>query len=878
MNTKRNILIVLALLLFVTTCTPPSSPEGGISEVLAKQRKQLLSEISYSLYFSIPRKAEAPIPSNVEITCNLQSKERLVLDFNASDSSLLSVTVNERPVDAKINNQHIVIPRRYLKRGANRIDISFLAGKASLNRKSDFLYTLLVPDRASGVFPCFDQPDLKGQFTLTLQTPKDWVAVSNSTLEETIETDTSKIFLFGKTLPISTYLFAFATGKFDTISQTRNGRTITLYHRENHPDKLKNNLDAIFSAHFHALSWLKRYTGIGYPFGKLDIVLIPDFQYGGMEHPGAIYYRASKLFLDRSPSINQQLSRANLIAHEVSHQWFGNLVTMKWFNDVWLKEVFAGLMADKIVNPQFPDVNHRLKFLLSHYPKAYDIDRTNGANPIRQPLKNLRLAGTLYGNIIYHKAPIALMQLELSMGKSSFRKGLRQYLKRFAYGNADWNDLIAILDSLSNYNLAAWSRKWIESSGMPIVTAHLHHDSLILTQKEHHLPMAYSVTTCGSNRITIPIEHRKTTTRCLIPQAAAKQPNLCFVLNSNGLGYGYFPPDSILLHKITNGKPDTLEPTARASCYIATNEHFLNGNIPPTRYLEFITDNLSSENEPQIRSYLRNRLERVWWQFLTPKQRQTRSVNIEKTLLRLLNNPSIPVDERKPLFGTFCRTFLSENSFQTLYDIWESELSPFGLTLSETDYTLLAYELAMRAPAKAHLILNRQETRITNPDKLAKFQFVREAVSPDTPKRIQFFNRLKIAENRRPEPWVAQGLHYFFHPLRADFSTAYLKEALDLLPEIRETGDIFFPQAWLNATLWAQSSPQAAAIVTQWLKDHSDLSDNLLNKLHQASDKLFRAANRRKPGKTTLIVINTEQSNELEVICSIINSKIVFFI
>ena len=137
-----------------------------------------------------------------------------------------------------------------------------------------------------------------------------------------------------------------------------------------------------------------------------------------MEHPGAIFYNDSRLMLDKNPSVNERLNQANLIAHEVSHQCFGNLVTMQWFNDVWLKEVFASFMADLIVNPQYPEVNHELAFLLSHYPRSYTVDRTGGANPIVQPLDNMLNAGTLYGDIIYHKSPIMMRQMVHQMVKS----------------------------------------------------------------------------------------------------------------------------------------------------------------------------------------------------------------------------------------------------------------------------------------------------------------------------------------------------------------------------------------------------------------------------------------------------------------------------
>ncbi len=151
-----------------------------------------------------------------------------------------------------------------------------------------------------------------------------------------------------------------------------------------------------------------------------------------MEHAGAILYNAAGLMLDASATQNQLLGRASVIAHETAHMWFGDLVTMRWFNDVWTKEVFANFMAAKIVNPSFPQVNHELRFLLDHYPSAYQVDRTAGTNAVRQTLGNLNDAGQMYGPIIYDKAPVVMRQLELMVGESAFREGMREYLRRFS--------------------------------------------------------------------------------------------------------------------------------------------------------------------------------------------------------------------------------------------------------------------------------------------------------------------------------------------------------------------------------------------------------------------------------------------------------------
>src|SRR6185436_2212856 len=147
--------------------------------------------------------------------------------------------------------------------------------------------------------------------------------------------------------------------------------------------------------------------------------------------------------------------------------------TMTWFSDVWMKEVFANYMAAKIVNPAFPAINHELRFLVDYYPSAYGVDRTAGTNEIRQPLKNLNDAGTLYGAIIYQKAPIVMRQLEAIAGAGPFQDGLREYLKTYAFANATWPDLIALLDGRTPEDLAAWSRAWVEERGRPTIRAEL---------------------------------------------------------------------------------------------------------------------------------------------------------------------------------------------------------------------------------------------------------------------------------------------------------------------------------------------------------------------------------------------------------------------
>ena len=451
-----------------------ADPEPGIALTLAAHRARTLENIRYQLSFNIPAATEEPIASRLTVRFVAKDvTQPLVLDFAAGADHLTSVSIAGKPSNFRAVNGHIVIPAHEVATGDNAVDIVFRAGDQSLNRNPEFLYSLFVPARAHLAFPCFDQPDLKARYTLELAVPAGWAAVANGAeLSRDTSGDHTRI-RYGETQPIPTYLFAFAAGQFQIETAERDGRTYRMFHRETDAKKVGRNRETVFDLHASALTWLEQYTGIGYPFGKFDFVLVPSFQFGGMEHPGAIFYNAAAVILEESATENQVLGRASLIAHETSHMWLGDLVTMRWFNDVWMKEVFASFMAAKIVNPSFPTINHDLRFLVANYPAAHSVDRTAGTHPIRQELDNLNDAGSLYGAIIYSKAPIVMRQLEQVLGAGQLQEGLRVYLKQFAFGNASWLDLVRVLDERSDRDLAAWSRVWVEEAGRPSIRTEL---------------------------------------------------------------------------------------------------------------------------------------------------------------------------------------------------------------------------------------------------------------------------------------------------------------------------------------------------------------------------------------------------------------------
>ncbi len=837
--------------------TPPLKPDPdlGVSDTLAAARSSRIANLRYDIALTIPAQKTAPIDGRELIRFTATTiDEPIVFDYAPDRAGMLMRSeLNGVEVPVRQVNGHIIVPREGLRAGENAISIEFHAGDASLNRNDDFLYTIFVPSRAHLAFPCFDQPDLKARWTLSLDVPEGWQALGNGAeAERTTDAGRTRV-RFATTQPISTYLFAFAAGRLNVEQAERNGRVFRMFHRETDAAKVARNRDAIFDLHAQALAWLEKYTDIPYPFGKFDFFLVPAFQFGGMEHPGAIFYNASGLMLDESATQEQLLGRASVIAHETSHMWFGDLVTMQWFSDVWMKEVFANYMAAKIVNPAFPALNHELRFLLDYYPTAYGVDRTAGTNEIRQPLRNLDDAGTLYGAIIYQKAPIVMRQLETLAGPDAFQDGLREYLKTYSYRNATWPDLIAMLDRRTPEDLAAWSHAWVEERGRPVIHTDLtlsngRVEKLVLRQSDPFPPrkllwnQRLQVAVGGAGGVTL-IPVRLDGARVDVTEARGKPAS--FVLaNGGGVAYGEIHLDPASLAWLMKHLPDVPDELTRGAAWVTLWDALAAGDVKADAFLALAIEALPAErnelNVGRILTYTRT----AYWQYSDAGSRAKLAPTLEAVLRAGLEAASSQT-LKAAWFASLRDVALTPPTLAWLTRVWSGDDKVAGLTLAEPDFIRLAEELAVRGVPDAASILDRQIERTKNPDRKAQLVFVRPALSAAAAERDAWFASLADLANRRHEPWVLEGLRYLHHPLRAAASEKFIEPSLVLLREIQRTGDIFFPKRWMDATLSGHQTRAAAATVRAFLaRQPPEYPERLRRIILSSADDLFRAGAR----------------------------------
>lgn len=845
----KNILLCIAVILFIS-CERKSNNEldlaEGVSKELASYRKNQVSNVKYALFFKIPSIKEDSISSKLILELSIHDlNQPLILDFKSNKQIPESSIVNGKSVAIQYKKEHLIIPDEHLVIGSNKIEIEFIAGEMSLNRNEDYLYTLLVPDRARTLFPCFDQPNIKATYLLNISAPEDWKVLCGAPLENAEESGDFIEYQFKESDRMSTYLFSFVAGKFDALNSSDTRFKMSLLHQEKDSIKIQLSTSRIFDLHQQSVDFLEKYTNHNFPFQKLDYASIYSHPYGGMEHTGAIQYRQSPLFLDKSATQKQKLRRAKLIAHETAHMWFGNLVTMQWFSDVWLKEVFANFMADKIVNPQFKSINHDLSFFIDHYPAAYTIDRSRGANPIRQNLDNLNNAGSLYGNIIYHKAPIMMRQLEAIIGEDNFQKGIIEYIKAFENDNADWTDLVNILDKYNELDLKEWSNVWVNSPGRPVIENTILYDdgnnikSFVIGQRsennsENIWPQVFEVSLIYPDSVhVIKVGLKEQKIQLLEAEGLAK-PNFV-IYNSNGMGYGVFPVSNTALEFASKIKDEI----ARATIYLNCYENALNGNISKNKAFGIFQEGLKKEKNELLLSLLSNQIIHLYWTYLSEEERNKKQNEIEELLfarLQLDEEPSI----KKTLFNTFLSFAYTGIAQDRLYKIWREDIVIPKLILNQDDFTGIAMRLALFEHQGSSEILKEARSVLKDSNKVKRFDFLMPALSAENEIRMDFFKSLANEENREKENWVLSACYYIHHPLRQQKAIESLDLSLNLIEEIQQTGDIFFPKAWLDNTIGLYSSSEAYAILTEFLDANPNLNPQLRLKILQATDDLYR--------------------------------------
>lgn len=860
--------------------------ERGVSHKLAVARARTISDVRYALSLDVTARDSAP--GRVTIRFRRRGTGGVILDFRGR--RLGDVSANGTPIEhPAFTGAHLTIPASALRAGDNAVTIDFVAAiapaGASIIRSTDrtdgndYLYTLLVPADANQLFPCFDQPDLKARITFTLRAPRAWTAVANGATLRTDTSATALVHQFAETRPLSTYLIAFAAGPWHRASSTVDGRTISVFVRASLAKEA--DLDTLLALNQRALSWMEKYFARPYPFGKFDVVLAPAFPFGGMEHPGAVFYNEDRFIFRERPTMPRVLGRYSTILHEVAHQWFGDLVTMKWFDDLWLKEGFATYMAAKALDELEPTSEAWKTFYLGNKPAAYGVDQTAGTTPLWQQLGNLDQAKSNYGAIVYNKAPSVLKQLNYLVGDAAFQAGVRQFLGQHAYANATWQDLLTSVGQASHRDLAAWGKQWMLRPGMPEVETKLtitngRIEKLELVQR----PVQPGVSGQGSWPLKMQVvvvqqpgrcdsachalknrgfevigEGRKFAVeshRSLTDVAQARGlANVQFVYaNIGDYGYQIVSLDSMSRRALLNGGLGTVgDAFLRAMLWGTLWDEVRAARLHPARFVRLVVRDLPKESDEQSVPSQLGRLSRTMNAYLADATRDSLLPLVEDFLWAGAGDRARPYGIRRAYLDAFVGISRSQGALDRLRGVLAAD-SAAGDAVKDPLRWEIVTHLMVLGQSDAGARLAAQVARDSTPDGRRR-AFTVGAARGTADTKVEYFRRY-FADSTLNEDWASGSLGAFNALEHQAMTRAFLRPALDSLPFIQANRRIFFLGSWLGAFLSGQSDATALDIVQQFLRDHPALALDLKQKVLQSADELARTVRIRAEFGRTL--------------------------
>jgi aminopeptidase N len=848
-------------------------PGMGVSRSLATERAARVHDVRYQIDFRLLPHMDT-VSGKERLTFQLTPSglaSDLPLDFR--EGEIESASLNGKVILTTLVDGHLMLKANALRAGENVLELAYRArvakAGAALTRYEDksngdeYIYSLFVPMDASMAFPCFDQPDLKARFTLQVKAPAAWTVIGNTAGERSATgagVDAEATWNFPETKPISTYLFAFAAGPWVKFAGKPGEPTV--YVRRSQEKRAAPEMPQLQSITARGMVWLADYFQQPFPFPKYELVLIPGFPFGGMEHAGATFLNEDGVLFRTAPTASDRFRRNILTLHELTHQWFGDLVTMRWFDDLWLKEGFAQYMAYRCLDALEPQSQAWKHFYEDIKPLAYGIDETEGTTPIFQDIPNLKDAKSAYGAIVYEKAPAILRQLEFRLGPDDFRQGLRMYLKQHAYGNARWDDLIEAFHAASGQDVREWANAWVLRRGMPEVTASWSCDDTgkMVELKLHQrdvLPDGLVWPIANEVRLEPggeTMQARWSTASYSVPEAVGKACPAYVFANAGDYAYGRFLLDAksepavrkALVAGESKDKGGSMSPLMRSMLWGALWENVRVAEASPRSYVALVLQNLPTEQDETLARIQGNHGVTALHQYFTGESRMPMVAAMEKIATdRMLHADTVGL--RIVSFRTLTAVAETEAGRGTLKALLAGKVVIPGVTLRQLDrWNLIEALIADGDPQAGALYAAEMKSDHTG-DAL-KFAFATRAATPSAAVKREYFAEYTMAPSdpkAKPEDWLTESLWPFNAWNQTELTESYVRAAMDQLPEIKRDRKIFYLGVWLGAFLGDQVSAEAEAVVKEWLAKPG-MDPDLRRKVLENADELKRAVRIRK--------------------------------
>ncbi|HSS94501.1 MAG TPA: aminopeptidase N, partial [Candidatus Dormibacteraeota bacterium] len=477
-----------------------------------------------------------------------------------------------------------------------------------------YLHTHFESNDAHRVFTCFDQPDLKGTFTFGVRAPDDWIVASN-----TAGVKSDGIWQFPTTKVISTYLAALVAGHYHSVRREHRDISLGVYCRQSLAPYL--DPDELWEITSQGLDFFEARYGIPYMFGKYDQLFVPEFSAGAMENPGCVTFNERYIFRSRVTQAMRQ-KRADTILHEMAHMWFGDLVTMKWFDDLWLNESFATYMGS-LASAEATRFKNAWTWFAAEVKVAARIhDEMPTTHPIVADIPDVDSVHLNFDPITYNKGGAVLKQLAAWLGDDTFFDGVHTYLERHAYGNATQAEFLDAQEHASGRDLKAWSRVWLEEAGLNTLSPELEIENGLIksaavvqsaprshpTLRPHHLRVGlFDAGQTGTLERRIVVGLDVDGSRTQVPQLAGQSAPDLVLVNDGDLAYAKVTLDSRSLEALNRSGIEVADGMARALVWGDLWDMVRDAKLRASDYVELSLRCVDVETDPAVLAPLINR-------------------------------------------------------------------------------------------------------------------------------------------------------------------------------------------------------------------------------------------------------------------------------
>ncbi|HYH49755.1 MAG TPA: aminopeptidase N [Acidimicrobiia bacterium] len=599
--------------------------ENNLLRSEAAERARLISDLHYDVTLDLT--GEETFRSETRLRCRAaDGATETFLDITAV--RVESATVNDTPVGADAFDPTAGRLRIAGLAAENEIvvvaDHAYEHTGVGLHRFVDpvdgavYLHTQFEPFDAHRVFPCFDQPDLKATFAFEVEAPAGWEVVSNAAVTERPADGAAGRWRFATTEKMSTYITALVAGPFHSVFRRHREIEMGLYCRQS----LARYLDAdeIFEVTAAGFDFFEDAFGQPYAFGKYDQLFVPEFNFGAMENAGCVTFSERHIFRSKVTEAERE-GRADTILHEMAHMWFGDLVTMRWWDDLWLNESFATFASNLGLVEATRFRSAWTTFASNWKTWAYRQDQLPSTHPIVADAPDIETMKTNFDGITYAKGASVLRQLVAWVGQKEFLDGVRNYFARHAWGNTELSDFLGALEEASGRQLGEWAQQWLETTGVNTLRASFEgtdtYSSFAIEQeaapdhptlRSHRVALGlydYDPAPAGEtsapagrrlrrrDRIELDVEGHRTPVEELV---GVRVPDL-LLINDGDLAYTKIRLDSRSLATVTESLGTLDDSLARGLCWSAAWDMMRDAELPARRYLGLVLSNLAGEDQ-----------------------------------------------------------------------------------------------------------------------------------------------------------------------------------------------------------------------------------------------------------------------------------------